>query len=81
MKKVIGKLIKEARTTQRLSQEDLAGLCDVDRSYISMIEVGRNEPSITKLFDLCFGLGLKPSEFMKKLEDELDAHKNKPSSN
>ncbi|WP_081972306.1 helix-turn-helix domain-containing protein [Paenibacillus borealis] len=32
-----------------LSQENLAYECNVDRSYISMIEVGRNEPSVTKI--------------------------------
>ncbi|MBW7452876.1 helix-turn-helix transcriptional regulator [Paenibacillus sepulcri] len=55
---------------QGLSQEDLAYECDVDRSYISMIEVGRNEPSVTKIFDLCKGLKIKPSDFFKIVEGE-----------
>jgi transcriptional regulator with XRE-family HTH domain len=55
---------------QGLSQEDLAHECDVDRSYISMIEVGRNEPSVSKIFDLCKGLKIKPSDFFKVVEME-----------
>ncbi|MHA6531626.1 helix-turn-helix domain-containing protein [Paenibacillus sp. BAC0078] len=41
--------MKAIRIKQGLSQEDLAHECNVDRSYISMIEVGRNEPSVTNV--------------------------------
>ena len=70
LKKVIGKTVKAIRIKKGLSQEDLAHECNVDRSYISMIEVGRNEPSITKIFDLCKGLNIKPSDFIKLVEVE-----------
>lgn len=60
IKQIIGKTVKAIRIKQGLSQEDLAGLCEVDRSYISMIEVGRNEPSVSKIFELCAGLDIKP---------------------
>lgn len=70
IKQIIGKTVKAIRMKQGLSQEDLAHECDVDRSYISMIEVGRNEPSVTKIFDLCKGLKIKPSDFFKMVEGE-----------
>lgn len=70
IKQIIGKTIKALRIKQGLSQEDLAHECGVDRSYISMIEVGRNEPSITKIFELCDGLKIKPSDFFRLLENE-----------
>jgi len=42
-----------------------------------MIEVGRNEPSVTKIFDLCRGLKIKPSDFFKLVEGEYEkARKN-----
>lgn len=72
IKQVIGKTIKAIRIKQGLSQEDLAHECDVDRSYISMIEVGRNEPSVTKIFELCNGLRIKPSDFFKLVEVEYE---------
>ncbi|GBF73427.1 hypothetical protein PA598K_01716 [Paenibacillus sp. 598K] len=72
LKKVIGKTVKAIRIKKGLSQEDLAHECNVDRSYISMIEVGRNEPSITKIFDLCKGLNIKPSDFIKLVEVEYE---------
>ncbi|WP_246132125.1 helix-turn-helix domain-containing protein [Paenibacillus hemerocallicola] len=70
IKRTIGKTLKALRLKQGLSQEDLAHECGVDRSYISMIEVGRNEPSVTKIFDLCKGLKIKPSDFFKVVEAE-----------
>lgn len=72
IKQIIGKTVKALRIKQGMSQEDLAQECDVDRSYISMIEVGRNEPSVTKIFDLCKGLKIKPSDFFKIIEGEYD---------
>ncbi|WP_246469310.1 helix-turn-helix domain-containing protein [Cohnella nanjingensis] len=72
IKQIIGKTLKAIRIKQGLSQEDLAQECDVDRSYISMIEVGRNEPSVTKIFDLCKGLKIKPSDFFKMVEGEYE---------
>jgi len=72
VKQIIGKTVKAIRIKQGLSQEDLAHECDVDRSYISMIEVGRNEPSVTKIFELCRGLKIKPSDFFKLIENEYE---------
>ncbi|BFH60386.1 helix-turn-helix domain-containing protein [Paenibacillus azoreducens] len=72
IKQVIGKTIKAIRIKKSLSQEDLAHECNVDRSYISMIEVGRNEPSVTKIFELCKGLKIKPSDFFKLVESEYE---------
>lgn len=72
IKQIIGKTLKAMRLKQGLSQEDLAHECDVDRSYISMIEVGRNEPSVTKIFELCRGLKIKPSDFFKLIENEYE---------
>lgn len=77
IKQIIGKTVKALRIKQGMSQEDLAQECDVDRSYISMIEVGRNEPSVTKIFDLCKGLKIKPSDFFKMIEGEYDGKQNK----
>ncbi|MFC5530471.1 helix-turn-helix domain-containing protein [Cohnella yongneupensis] len=76
LKLIIGKHIAGLRKNQKLSQEDLAGLCQIDRSHVSMVEVGRTEPSISKLFDLCEGLNIKPSDFIRLVEMEY-AEQNK----
>jgi len=72
IKKAIGKIVKSLRIKRGMSQEDLAFVCDVDRSYISMIEVGRNEPSVSKIFSICEGLEIKPSDFIRLVELEYE---------
>jgi transcriptional regulator with XRE-family HTH domain len=72
IKPILGKIIKTLRIKQNLSQEDLAGLCEVDRSYISLVERGENEPSISKIFDLCEGLKIRPVNFFGLVEMEYN---------
>lgn len=72
LKPIIAKTLKKLRKQQRMSQEDLAGACEVDRAYISMIEVGKYEPSMTKIFELCSALKIKPSHFVQLLENEIE---------
>ncbi|MGO0059765.1 helix-turn-helix domain-containing protein [Brevibacillus fluminis] len=81
IKQIIGKTLKALRIKQGLSQEDLAGLCEVDRSYISMIEVGRNEPSVSKIFEICDGLKIKPSFFLQLVESEYEDLKDSNHGN
>ncbi|OAS18915.1 hypothetical protein A8708_32165 [Paenibacillus oryzisoli] len=76
IKTIMGKIIKARRIKQGLSQEDLAGICEVDRSYISQLERGLNEPSVSKLFELCEGLNMKPSDFIKLVEIEYEKQKS-----
>jgi len=45
----LGLNIKLERVRKRLTQEDLAGLVGCDRSYISLIERGLQNPSIIKI--------------------------------
>ncbi|MEF3302487.1 helix-turn-helix domain-containing protein [Paenibacillus sp. GYB003] len=72
IKKIIGKTIKAIRMKKGISQEDLAFSCDVDRSYISLIEVGKNEPSVSKIFEICEGLKIKPSDLIRMVEIEYE---------
>lgn len=42
----LGRIIFRIREKKRLTQEQLALLCDIDRSYLSKIEKGRANPSV-----------------------------------
>nr|WP_293602957.1 helix-turn-helix transcriptional regulator [Polaromonas sp. 16-63-31] len=44
--------IKARRRALELSQEDLAGRCELDRPYISLMEVARKQPTISVLLRL-----------------------------
>ena len=60
--------IKVRRTELKLTQEDLAGRCELDRPYISLMEVGRKQPTLSVLMLLAKGLDLSLSAFMRRVE-------------
>ncbi|KFJ12367.1 helix-turn-helix family protein [Delftia acidovorans] len=43
----------------------------MDRSYVSLIELGRNSPSIRMLFQLCDALDITPSALIKDVEKRM----------
>lgn len=61
--------IKLRRRALGFSQEDLAGHCQLDRPYISLIEVGRNQPTLSVLLRLADGLQYSMSEFMGLVQE------------
>ena len=59
--------IKPRRVELNMSQEDLAGRCDLERPYISLIEVARKQPTISVLLRLSEGLDYALPEMMKRV--------------
>ena len=54
--KKLAKKIKNARLVKGVSQEVLADDCGFDRTYISMLERGKRNPSYLNLLKLSKGL-------------------------
>ena len=59
--------IKAIRLEKNLSQEALAHRCDFDRTYISLLERAKRNPSYFNLLRLCIGLEVSVSELLKDL--------------
>ena len=53
-----GRVLREQRETRGISQEDLALSADVDRSFVSQMERGIRQPTLTTLVKLCRALGV-----------------------
>ena len=66
-----GIVLRELRVKSGLSQESLGFAADLQRNYISLIELGHNQPTITTIFKLAGALNIKPSELMILVENEL----------
>jgi transcriptional regulator with XRE-family HTH domain len=66
-----GIVLRELRLKSGLSQESLGFASDLQRNYISLMELGRNQPTITTIFKLSIALGIKPSELIKMVESEI----------
>ncbi len=60
--------IKVRRQELGLTQEDLAGRMEIDRPYVSLIEVGRKQPTLSVLYKLARGLDLSLAELMARVE-------------
>lgn len=68
----IGETIKELRVSKNLTQEELAEKCDTSAVYISEIERGIKNPTATTLLTISTSLGLKLSELVLAIEQQLD---------
>jgi transcriptional regulator with XRE-family HTH domain len=49
----------------------LALRAGVDRNYVSLIELGRNSPSVRLMFRLCDALDITPSDLLKDVERRM----------
>ncbi len=67
-----GKILKKYRLERKVSQERLAELADLDRTYISQVERGLKSPSIKALISLSQALQVKAHLLISEVEDELD---------
>lgn len=64
----VGRVIRKIRNDKGMSQEKLALDSDLDRSFISLIESGHKQPTITTLFAIANALDIHPSEIIKLIE-------------
>jgi transcriptional regulator with XRE-family HTH domain len=53
-----GEHLRALRKQQRLSQEDFAALCGLDRTYIGAIERGERNVSLVNIAKIAAGLSL-----------------------
>ena len=76
----VGTTLRILRKRKGLTQEALALEAGAERNYISLIELGRNSPSVRMLYRLCSVLDLPPSELLAQVEG-LTAKKNRATKN
>jgi len=65
----LGKTIKLKRTNLGLSQEALAAIAGINRTYLGEIERGEVEVSVATLDKIASGLHVELSEFFKLYEE------------
>lgn len=69
--KALGILIKQYRMSIKISQEELGLRSHLDRTYISGLERGVRNPSLTVLVSLANGLNITVSALLENLETEM----------
>ena len=60
----VGQLIRNARLKKEISQEKLALICDIDRSYLGRIERGKVNITIEKLYELATALEMDDKDLL-----------------
>ncbi len=66
-------VLRALRLEEKWSQEELAHRSGYNRNYISLLECGRNSPSLKTIVNLAAVFDRKPSEFMAEMEKLLKA--------
>jgi len=61
--RAFGERIHQLRKAQRLSQEGLAELADLDRTYVGGVERGERNVALLNIWRLADALGTHPSAF------------------
>lgn len=62
----LGKAIRESRLSKGISQEKLALLAEVDRSYVGRVERGDNNVALLTLARLASALDMSVAKLMQK---------------
>ena len=69
----LARSIRARREAAGLSQEQLADQCGFDRTYISMLERGKRNPSFVNLLRLAKGLGISVATLTEVYKNGFDA--------
>ncbi|MDP5886213.1 helix-turn-helix domain-containing protein [Pseudomonas aeruginosa] len=69
--KTFGKVLRQRRKELGLTQEKLALEAGIQRNYVSLIERGINQPTITMIFKLAKVLKCSPSTLVSDTENLL----------
>jgi transcriptional regulator with XRE-family HTH domain len=77
--KVLGSLVRQHRENLGISQEELATRSNLDRTYISGIERGIRNPSLTALVSLANGMNINVSDLLEGLENKVNPKIRKQS--
>lgn len=76
-----GLVLRELRLRKGMSQEKLALEAEMERNYISLLELGKNSASVKKIFSLASALGVGVADFMGQVEARArSSGKGRPSS-
>lgn len=68
IRQLVGKNLKHYRTRAGFSQEGLAFECGLHRTYVSGVERGIRNPTVTVLERLANALGIPTSKLLEEVE-------------
>jgi len=71
IQKALGNAIREVREDRCISQEKLAEVSGLHRTYISSVELGHRNISLSNIHKIARALGVSMTEILRLCEDRL----------
>ena len=75
LEQAFGNILKQHRKKHQLSQEKLAELCSLDRTFVSELERGVKKPSLKTIFLISKSMNITASDFIREVEGLLNDNK------
>ena len=72
IEEAFGEVIRELRKEHQISQEKLAEVSNLDRSFISVLECGHKQPSLITIFQLAKAFNLSASKILSFVEKKIE---------
>ena len=69
---ITGRIIREIREQQGLTQEVLSGLAAVSRSHLAEVETGHTNANVETLWKISEALGMRMSDLMRMVEQAIE---------
>ncbi len=66
-----GKVLRKLRIEAGLTQEQLGFDADLRRTYVSILELGQQQPSLTTIFKVAQALNIPASKLINLVEREI----------
>jgi transcriptional regulator with XRE-family HTH domain len=67
-----GKVIRELRVKAGLTQEQLGFEAELRRTFISILELGQQQPTLTTIMKLATALNITATEIIARVEELRD---------
>ena len=71
IEEAFGEAIRDLRKANQISQETLAEISNLDRSFISMLECGHKQPSLITIFQLAKAFNISASNILSLVEEKI----------
>jgi len=71
IEEAFGEVIRNLRKRSSISQEKLADISKLDRSFISLIECGHKQPSLITIFQIAKAFNISASKIMSLVEEKI----------
>lgn len=67
---IFGEVLRRHRSEKDISEEELAFLAGVDRTFVSRLERGIRQPTITTVIGIGQALGVSAADLVRETEEE-----------